>query len=236
MKGGESMDLKDFFNIVRNRIRLILFITLLITLAVGTISSFVIRPTYKADISVIIGNSKEGNSTAGQNYDDVMMYQKMVKTYSSLAKSRFVAEDVIQNLKLEPMKASELLAMITATPDNETQFLTITVLSKEPQQAMNIANQVAKSLKDVSVKVNKVDIVEIIDEAQLPIEPDSPKPVRNTVMAFFISIMFSIGLVIILDYLDNTIKTKEDVEKLLELPVIGMVSLMDIKGKDVIKL
>jgi capsular polysaccharide biosynthesis protein len=228
------MDLKEFFNILRNRIRLILFITLGLTLTTGLICHYVIKPTYKADIWVIIGNPNNENSAAAQNYDDVLMYQKMVKTYSRLAKSRTVAEDVIQNLKLEPMKASDLLAMITVTPDNETQFLTITVLSKEPEQAMNIANQIAKSLKDVSVKVNKVDIVEIIDEAQLPIEPDSPKSVRNTAMAFFIGIMFSIGLAIILDYLDSTIKTKEGVEKLLGIPVIGTISLINIKNKGVI--
>jgi capsular polysaccharide biosynthesis protein len=228
------MDLKEFFNILRNRILLILSITLGITLITGIISHYVIKPTYKADIWVIIGNPNNENSAAAQNYDDVLMYQKMVKTYSRLAKSRTVAEDVIQNLKLKPMKASDLLAMITVTPDNDTQFLTITVLSKEPEQAMNIANQIAKSLKDVSVKVNKVDIVEIIDEAQLPIEPDSPKSIRNSAMAFFIGIMFSIGLAIILYYLDNTIKTKEGVEKLLGIPVIGTISLINIKNKGVI--
>jgi capsular polysaccharide biosynthesis protein len=228
------MDIKEFFSILKNRILLILFITLGLTLTTGIISHYVIKPTYKADIWVIIGNSNNEKSTASQNYNDVLMYQKMVKTYSRLAKSRTVAEDVIQKLKLEPMKASDLLAMITVTPDNETQFLTITVLSKEPEQAMSIANQMAKSLKDVSVKVNKVDIVELIDEAQLPIEPDSPKSIRNSAMALFIGIMFSIGLAIILDYLDNTIKTKEGVEKLLGIPVIGTISLINIKNKDVI--
>ena len=227
------MELKDFFYIIRNRILLILFITLSLALTTGLICHYVIKPAYKADIWVIIGNYNNEKS-ASQNYNDVLMYQKIVKTYSRLAKSRTVAEDVIQKLKLEPMKDSELLSMITVTPDNETQFLTITVLSKEPEQAMNIANQMAKSLKDISVKVNKVDIVELIDEAQLPLGPDSPKSVRNSAMAFFIGIMFSIGLAIILDYLDNTIKTKEDVEKLLGLPVIGTISLITIKEKGVI--
>jgi capsular polysaccharide biosynthesis protein len=223
------MNLQEFLNVLKKRIILISLITSAITLTTGIISYFIIKQTYKVDISVIIGNSNKSNGTEAQKYDDILMYQKMVKTYSNLVKSRIVADDVIQKLNLEPMKASDLLSSIYVTPDNDTQLLTITVLSKEPEQAMNIANQFAKSLKDVGVKVNKVDIVELIDEAQLPTVPDSPKPVRNISMAFFIGIMFSIGLAIILDYLDNTIKTTEDVKFVLGLPVLGTISLIDAK-------
>lgn len=221
------MDLQEFLNVLKKRIILISLITLAITLTTGIISYFIIKQTYKVDISVIIGNSNKSNGTEAQKYDDILMYQKMVKTYSNLVKSRIVADDVIQKLNLGPMKASDLLSRIYVTPDNDTQLLTITVLSKEPEQAMNIANQFAKSLKDVGVKVNKVDIVELIDEAQLPTVPDSPKPVRNILMAFFIGIMFSIGLAILLDCLDNTIKTAEDVKHVLGLPVLGTISLID---------
>ncbi|MFL0246151.1 YveK family protein [Candidatus Clostridium stratigraminis] len=228
------MDFKKFISILKKRFLFICFITLVITLAVGYLSYFVITPIYKADISVIIGNSNNSNEINKQNYDDVLMYQKMVKTYSKLIKSRVVAEDVIKNLDLKSMSTSDLLESVTVTPDNETQFLTIAVLSKDPKQAMNIANQFAKSLKSISIKVNEIDIVEIIDEAQLPIEPDSPKPITNIIMAFFVGNMLSIGLAIMDDYLDNTIKTEEDVQMLLGLPVLGTISKVNLKEMGVI--
>ncbi|MFL0267502.1 YveK family protein [Candidatus Clostridium radicumherbarum] len=228
------MDFKRFISILKKRFLFICLITFAITLAAGYLSYFVITPIYKADISVIIGNSNNSNEINKQNYDDVLMYQKMVKTYSKLIKSRIVAEDVIKNLKLEPMSTSDLLESVTVTPDNDTQFLTIAVLSKDTKQAMNIANQFAKSLKSISMKVNEIDIVEIIDEAQLPIEPESPKPIRNIIMAFFVGNMLSIGFAIMSDYLDNTIKTEEDVQMLLGIPVLGTISKVNLKEMDVI--
>ena len=131
------------------------------------------------------------------------------------------------------MTVANLLAMVTVTPDKDTQFLTITVISKDQIQAMNIANQFAKSLKVISEEINKIDIVMVIDEAGLPTMDDSPKPVRNIAMALFIGIVFSVGLVFLLEYLDNTIKTKEDVESEIGLSVIGTISLIKKKNKGV---
>ena len=227
------MELKECFFILKKRLILIIVITLVATLSVGVLSYFIIKPQYKADISVIIGKTQSEINNSSSNYYDVMLYQTMVKTYSKLTKSRIIAEDVIKKTNLQPMNVLDLLSMITVTPDKDTQFLTITVVSKDPKQAMNIANQFAKSLKYISKKVNKADIVMIIDEAELPTMQDNPKPVRNIAMAFFIGVLFSIGLVFLLEYLDNTVKTKEDVETVLGLPVIGTISLVKIKDKDV---
>ena len=227
------MELKERFNILKKRLILIILITFVVTFSVGILSYYAIEPKYKADISVIIGKTESGVDNSSSNYYDFMLYQTMVKTYSKLTRSRMVADDVIEKLKLQPMKASDLLSMIAVTPDKDTQFLTITVISKNPKQAMDIANQFAKSLKDISIKVNKIDIVMLIDEAELPTSQDSPKPIRNIAMACFLGILFSIGLAFLLEYLDNTIKTKEDVEILLGLPVIGTITLIHIKDKDV---
>ena len=220
------MELIEYYYIIKKRILLILFITLLSTLASGIVSYFIIKPLYKADISVIIGKTESNNSTINQNYSDVMMYQTMVKTYSEFAKSRTVAEDVIKKLKLEPMKAGELLSMVTVAPKGTTEFLTITVTSLNSEKSMLIANQLAKSLKEISADIKKSDNVLLLDEALLPTGPSSPKPMLNMAIAFFLGLMLSVGLVFMIDFLDNTVKTQEDVEKLLGLPVIGLIPLV----------
>jgi capsular polysaccharide biosynthesis protein len=224
------MELKEFFYILKKRAWLIILITFFATLIVGTLNFYVFVPKYKADTSVIIGKESQTNNS-GANYYDVMLYQTMVKTYSKLAKSRTVVEDVIEKLNLQTLLVSDLVSMIEVTPDKETQFLTFTVTSYNPKEAMDIANQFVKSLKYVSLKVYKVDSVNIIEEARLPINPASPIPIRNIAITFFIGIIFSVGVAFLLEYLDNTIKIKEDVE-LIGMPVIGTISLVNIKGED----
>lgn len=231
------MELKERFCILKRRLILIIIITLTTTLSAGILSHFLTKPQYKADISVVIGKTQSAINNSNSMYYDIMLYQTMVLTYSQLTKSRIVLDNVIKELSLktpnlQSMKASELLSMITVTSDKDTRFLTISVTANDPKEAVNIANQFAKSLKVVGKQINKVDIVMIIDKAELPITDDSPKASRNIAMGVFIGIVFSIGLVFLLEYLDNTIKTKEDVETVTGLHVIGTISLIKIKDKD----
>jgi len=222
------MELQEYLFILRKRISLIVLITLIFTITSGVLSYFVIKPVYKSDISVIIGKSDKDDNGQKQNLNDVMMYQQMVKTYSVLAKSRKVADEVVNKLDLK-MSTGAVLSMVTVAPQGNTEFLNISVKSKDPEQAMKIANQLAKSLKEVSADVYGRDNVKLLDEALLPTSPDSPKPLLNMAIAFFIGIMVSVGLVFLIEYMDNTIKTQEDVEKLLGLPVIGTIPYVDDK-------
>lgn len=218
------MELKEYFLILKKRLRIVIIITLLSTLVSAILSYFIIKPVYKSDISVIIGKVETTDSAAKQNYNDIMMYQKMVKTYSQFAKSRTVAEDVINKLGLN-IKSNELLSMISVSPNADTEFLTITVKSKDPKQARDIANQIARSLKETSLQIRKADNVQLLDEAVVPIKPDSPKPLLNIAIAFLLGLMISVGLVFLIEYLDNTVKNQEDIEKSLGVPVLGLIPL-----------
>ena len=99
---------------------------------------------------------------------------------------------------------------------------------------MEIANQYASSLKEISAAVTKSDNVMLLDPAQLPESKASPNIKLNIAIAFFLGVMISSGLVFMIEFLDNTIKTQEDVEKLLGLPVIGLIPLVNGQNKEVV--
>lgn len=220
------MELQEYLSILKKRWSLIVVITLLAALASGLVSYFVIKPTYKSDISVIIQKQDNIDSkSTTQNYNDVLMYQQLVKTYSEFVKSRAVGEDTIQKLKLD-MKVEQIQGMISVAPKGNTEFLTITVSSKDAKQAMDIANQLALSLKDISKSVKKSDNVQILDPAMMPTSQASPRPVLNIAIAFFLGLMVSVGVIFLLEYLDNTVKSPEDIEKLLGIPVIGTIPMI----------
>ncbi|MDT8716515.1 capsular biosynthesis protein [Clostridium sp. 19966] len=218
------MEIKEYFSILKKRYKLILWITLLAVITSGVFSYIVIKPTYKTNISVIIGKG-ESTKDSTYNYNDIMMYQNLVKTYVELTTSAKVMNDTISNLGLS-LTADQLEAMISVSPKASTEFMDITVKSKSPSDAMNIANQLAKSLKSISATVMKEDNVQILDEAKLPTSPDSPKPLLNMMIAFLLGLMLSIGLLFLLEYMDNTVKTEEEIEKLCGVPVIGIIPLV----------
>ena len=101
------MELKEYLHILKKRWVLILSVTLTCVFVSAIVSFFLIKPTYQASISVVIGSNKDESSTnPNQTYNDVMMYQKLVKTYSEFVKTRSVAEDAIDKLNLYNSRCS----------------------------------------------------------------------------------------------------------------------------------
>ncbi|GKU23940.1 YveK family protein [Clostridium folliculivorans] len=220
------MELKEYLNIVRKRLLLVILITLSCTLISAVVSYFVIKPAYKADISVLIGQNQKSDSATKENYNDVMMYQKMVKTYSIFVQTKTVANDVINELNLD-MNADQLIKMISVAPKGDTEFLTITVKSKDKSQVAKIANQIAKSLKKESIEIYNQDNIKLVDDAVEPTSPDSPRPLLNIAVALFVGLMLSIGIVFLIEYLDNTVKDEEELTRLLGVPVIGVIPTIE---------
>jgi len=221
----DHIELKEIFFMIKKRFLLITAITLFAALTSAVVSYFVIKPVYKTNISVLIGKQDNTSASAAQ-LSDLTLYQKSVKTYTTLATSRTVADDVIKKLNLD-ISTGSLISMISASSSADTEFITLTVTSKDPKLAVDVANQLAKSLKDVSKTIKNQDLVQLVDDAVLPTSPASPKPLLNIAIAALLGLMASIAIIFILEYLDNTIKTTADIEKYLGLSVIGSIPLID---------
>jgi capsular polysaccharide biosynthesis protein len=221
MEQEMTLDLREIFEVIRKRAWIIIVITAVSTLISGILSFFVIPPTYEAKTSIIIG--KETSSSDDRvRYDDVMMYQKLVKTYSEIAQSRFIAEETIKKLNLNETP-EEFLKSIKVTPQPDTQIMEISAQSKDPQDAVNRVNMLTSVFVEEAPNIYSSGSVKIMDKAAFPKEPVKPKKALNIAIAFFLGIMVSLGIVFLLEYMDNTIKTESDVEKYLNLPVIGII-------------
>ena len=219
------MELREYFQIIKKRWLLVVVITLLASLISALVSYFFIKPTYKADISVIIGSTSSVGEESSQSYNDVLMYQKIVQSYTEIAKTRLVAEDVIDTLNLD-MSSSQLINMISVSVKSNTEILNIMVKADDAVLARSIANQYAKSLKKISLEIRNIDNVQLMDDAVLPTSPDSPRPLLNIAIAFFLGLMLSVGIIFLIEYLDSTIKSQEELEKLFNVPVLGAIPLV----------
>jgi capsular exopolysaccharide synthesis family protein len=75
---------------------------------------------------------------------------------------------------------------------------------------------------------NTPNIVQI-EAASVPVEPIRPRPLTNTALATAVGLMLAAGIVFLIEYLDDTLKTPEDVERALGVPVLGFVAEMQYK-------
>ncbi|WP_039657083.1 YveK family protein [Clostridium tyrobutyricum] len=215
-----TLDLQDFFYIIKKRLKLIVLITLGFAVITGLVSVFLIKPTYEASSSIIVG--KPTNNIKTDN-NDVMMYQNLVKTYAQIAQSDSVAKATLNKLN-ENITLDQFQKMVSVAPQEGTQILTIKADSKDPNEAAKVVDTMASSFISESKRVFPTGgDIQIMDRAQIPNKPVKPKKTLNVAIAFFLGLIVSVGLSFLLEYQDNTIKTEDDITKYLELPVIGVI-------------
>ena len=89
--------------------------------------------------------------------------------------------------------------------------------------SLRLSNEFIKISKELVPNGN----VRVIEEVELPEEPVSPNKVRNIAIAFLLGLMGSVGLVFLIEYLDNTYKNKDQLEKNLGIPVLGAIPDVD---------
>jgi len=217
----ETLDLSNLWQIIRKKLAIIIVVTILVTIIAGLYTYLLIEPQYRSTVSVFISDERSGTSVT-ETITDINMYQKLVETYAEIAKSRTVAEDVIKNLELD-MEVEELHRMITTSPKGDTQFLNLSITSSDPEFSYNITNQIARSLKSVSVELRGTDVVQILDPANVPTEPYSPNVVMNMVIGFVLGLVLSVFTVFLLDFMDKTVKDPEFILNELQLPFLAAI-------------
>ena len=221
MMNEETIDLSSLWQIIRKKIGLIIAVTILVTMISGIVTFFFIEPQYRSTVAVFISDERTGNLTS-ETLTDINMYQKLVETYAEISKSRTVAEDVLESLGLD-LSVEQLQEMITTSPKGNTQFLNLSITSTDREASFSIANQLARSLKVVSRELRGVDIVQILDPANVPTGPSSPNLQLNLAIGFVLGAMLSVFMVFLLEFMDKTVKDPTFITEELKLPVLAAI-------------
>jgi capsular polysaccharide biosynthesis protein len=217
-----TLDLRDIFHIIMKRIKMIILITLACTLVSGIVSFYILKPTYESHTSIIVGKP-EGTSKTQTEYNDVMLYQKLIQTYQEIAKSRVVADQTATILGSE-YTAEGIQKAVTVTPQTDTQILIIKAKNDDPVEAAKISSAVSTAFIEQSKIVFPTGgDIQVMDKALVPVSPVSPNKKMNLAIAFFIGLMGSMGLAFVLEMMDRTIKSEDEVERYIGVPVIGMI-------------
>lgn len=183
-------------------------------------SFFVIKPTYETSTKVFVG--KEESNVEGYNTNDIQMYQKLLQTYAETIKTNEVIQAAIKNTNTN-LTVEEVKKSLTVTPISDTQILQIKYQNKNPQVAKRILGNITDEFIILAKELVPNGNVRVIEAVQLPENPVAPNKKMNIAIAFLLGLMVSVGVVFLLEYLDNTFKSKENLEKELDIPVIGLI-------------
>ena len=217
----ETIDLREYFSIIKKRFWIIALITVVAMVVSGVISFFMLSSVYEAKSTLIV-NTEKSQETQMITGDQFTVTQKLAVTYGEIIKSRAVLEDVISNLKLDS-EYEDLVEKITVSPVQDTQIISISVQDTNPKKARDIANEIPKVFEKEVKRITKANDIQVIDKAILPENPIKPNKIMNVAIAAVLGMMIGLFIVFLLEYLDNKIKTPQDIEKHLGLSVIGVI-------------
>ena len=98
------------------------------------------------------------------------------------------------------------------------------VLEREAQANQRVYENLLQQQKELQVVANsRSNTVQIVDLAQVPGAPFTPNTRRDWFTALVAGLFLSLGLVLVVEYMDDTIKTPEDVARRLGIPLLGLV-------------
>ena len=185
-----------------------------------------IAPTFESTSKIYILNKQQENTVT---YSDVQLGTQLTKDYAQLITSRLVLEKVIEDLKLteisEEMDYEAMLDKVEVTTPTDTRILSITVTDTDPVMAMEIANSVREAAAVHIKNVMDIEAVNVVETANLPMEKAGPSVMKWTLIGGCIGAFLVMAIVLLIFFMDDTIKNSDDVEKYLGLSTLALIPL-----------
>ena len=219
----ETISLRDLFQVLRKRLWLIALIAIIAATISAVISFFVLTPVYQTNTQILVNQAKSEQQL--YNAGAVQTNVQLISTYNDIIKSPAILDKVISKLNLDS-SANSLSDQIQVTSSEDSQVAQITVEDTNAKRANEIANTTAAVFQTEVPKIMNVDNVSILSKADLSTSksPIKPQPVLNIAIALVLGLIVGTVLSFLLDYLDNTLKTEQDIENVLELPIMGIIT------------
>ena len=218
----ETIDLREYFFILKKKMWLIALSAVVCGLVSGLISFFVLTPVYEANTSLIVNKEVENEKTQMSTSDDLNFVQKLAVTYGEIIKSRTVITSTINKLNLD-MTYEELSDAVSVTNVDSTQIIKISVQNTSPVVAAKICNAIPEIFSTEVQRVVKASGVEVIDKATIPENPVKPNKTMNIAIAMVLGVMVSVFLIFLKEALNTKVKEPKDIEEKLGIPVFGVV-------------
>lgn len=216
----QEIRLDEVFYALKKRWVMIISLTLAVASISAVFSFFIIKPKYEAETKIFIG--KDESDSQGYSQSDVTMYQNLLKTYSEVIKTKDLTENAINNSKLD-LEVNNVLANVNVTTVASTQIIKISYQSTSPDEAKKILEEITNEFIQSSKTLIPNGNIQIIEKVQYPENPISPNKKMNIGVAGALGLMLGVGIALLIEFLDNTYKTKDQLERELDIPVLGLI-------------
>ena len=211
----EEIDLLELFRAVLKYIKLIIALCVVFGLGGFLVTKFLITPTYTASTSIYL--TPQISESGSLDYNSQMANSKLVTNAVNLLTQNNIMSEVAKDVGME--NAASVKKCITVTNEANTEIITITATTTDPKLSKNIANGTVSTFTKTMQKNLNVRNIEVVDKAKLSYVPSGPNIKKNTMLATLVGGVIGVGYAVLKFLFDNRLRTKEEAEKYLGIPV-----------------
>jgi capsular polysaccharide biosynthesis protein len=221
------MEARRYLSIVRRRLVLIIAIVVA-AMAAG----WLITPShesYTATSTLYVGSrsidiSPDSREVSG---DRVHGFDRLITTFTKMLGSRSVARGALDAADVE-RTTDEVVASTEAAQVENANLIEVSVTDSDPATARALANGVANAFVDQLSQFEPTapdaePLLYVYEQAPLPGSANSSALVRNVLLAFIVGLISAGAVVALLEHLDISLRSRDDVERHLGLPVLGVI-------------
>ena len=222
------MNLHDVLKLFRTRWLIIALVTLATVIGSAVLTALT-TPLYEASTRLFV--STTASRSMNDLYQGNRLSQDRVISYVELLKGETLAQRVVDKLSLD-MTANQLRNEVKAASKLDTVLINVTVRDKSAVRARDIANALSD---EFVVMVRELETpgpgatpdarVVVEQRASVPNVPVVPQKARNIASGLGLGLMLGIGLAVLRDLLDNTVKDRESVEQIAGVGLVGSIPL-----------
>lgn len=213
-----EIDLKEVFYLLLSHWKSI-FLAMLIGAAIfGAYHTFLLKPSYQADASIYITSTDSMIS-----FSDLQLSAALTDDYANIIKSRTVLNRVIDELDLN-LNYKQLGALISVENPDSTHIVDIKVTCDDPELSRNITNALMNISVDQIYQVIGSGEPTVIDYAMAEAVQDvTPSLKKYLILGALLGALIVCAIVVLRMLTDTTLKTVDDIDRYLHLPVLAAV-------------
>ena len=214
----EEIDLVWLFYALFTRLWLIIAVAVVCACGMAGYTHFRVEPTYTSTSTMLV-LTKETTLTS---LADLQIGSQLTKDYTVLITSRPVLDQVIENLDLN-MSYKQLKDKVSINNPEDTRILSISVTTNDAKQAKAIVDELAAVSSEFIGDKMEVTSPKVIEEGEATGTKTGPNLMKNTMIGFLAGALLVCVVIVVLELLNDSIQTEEDIERYLGVPALAVV-------------
>lgn len=216
-----EIDLSELIKVLKKNLLMVIVVSLFCAVFGLFSSIFLINKKYSSEATIYITPSVTEKGTI--DYSSIQTNSKMVNNYMEILKGETILAKVAKQVDLESYE--EVQESLTVTNPENTELITVSAETTNPELSQQIVSLTVSTFTEDMMDILNLNNVTTINEAKVNSDPVSPSKVKFTILGFGIGLVVSCGYVCITYLFDKRLRTRDEAENFLGIPVLATVPL-----------